>query len=74
MRATVGGGVEAIFYEFSMKNTNVLLDLVKPYNVTYRFIKTNRYYISVELAVNIEKENLYNNGTIKSNRIPKDLR
>ena len=38
------------------KTTNVVLDLVKPYNGTQRSIKTDRYYTSVELAVNLKNK------------------
>ena len=56
------------------KTTNVVLDLVKHYAGSYRSIKTDRYYTSIELAVQLEKMKLYNTGTVMTNRIPKELR
>ena len=41
---------------------------------TYRGIKIDRYYISIELAIELEKIDLSTTGTIMKNRIPKELR
>ena len=49
------------------KNTNVVLDLVRHYAGSYRSIKTDRYYTSIELAVQLEKMKLYNTGTVMTN-------
>ena len=56
------------------KTTNVVLDLVQPYFNTYRSVKTDRYYKSIELAKELAKKKLYNTGTLMANRIAKELR
>ena len=56
------------------KTTNVVLDLLEPYFGTYRSVKTDRYYTSIELAIEMDKRQLYNTGTVMNNRICKDLR
>ena len=56
------------------KTTKVVLNLVEPYINTYRSIKTDRYYTSIELVKELEKRKLYTTGTVMSNRINKDIR
>ena len=56
------------------KTTQVVLDLVNHYKGTYRGIKTDRYYTSVELCIELEKIQLSNTGKRMKNRVPKELR
>ena len=46
---------------------------MKHYAGTYRSVKIDWYYTSIELAVEFEKLQLYTTGTVMTNRIPKEL-
>ena len=70
-----GGDREDEMTETNLKKTTkVVLDLVNNYKGTYRGVKTDRFYTSVELTIELEKIQISTTGTIMKNRIPKELR